>query len=433
MRPADLLRQAEGEKLLAALGPYGESARQRLEQLAGAPLEEIEQLTVAWVERMSADDASTVEPIFIFRFAKPLDQDKLKALSSDAAPQTHSGEEVYATPTGSAYLPSAERGKTLIAGAAQEVEESAEQGGVAPPLRIAVEKMLLASDASRQIVFLFAPGFLYQQSHYFFAGELQPLLAPMRSFLPDDCRAAMLSAHLTNDNLFMELCTLGPIGSSPDSVAQQFLERVAKLPPAVDSALAALGPQQYGKQILQRFPQMVRVLTEFTRAGAENDQAVLRCYLPTQAAHNLLMGSELALAESASSSAAGSGAGGSNQRETVAQRLQHVTSLVFVRETLEKALQLLGDDIGVKVQILGGDLQLEGITKNQSFGLDEKNRPAVEILRKIMLQANPDSKLVYVVKPRAPGGEEMLFITTRKAAEKRGDKLPPELDTPKGK
>ncbi len=225
-------------------------------------------MTVAWVERMSADDASTVEPIFIFRFAKPLDQDKLKALSSGAAPQTHSGEEVYATPTGSAYLPSAERGKTLIAGAAQEVEESAEQGGVAPPLRIAVEKMLLASDASRQIVFLFAPGFLYQQSHYFFAGELQPLLAPMRSFLPDDCRAAMLSAHLTNDNLFMELCTLGPIGSSPDSVAQQFLERVAKLPPAVDSALAALGPQQYGKQILQRFPQMVRVLTEFTRAGA---------------------------------------------------------------------------------------------------------------------------------------------------------------------
>ena len=81
----------------------------------------------------------------------------------------------------------------------------------------------------------------------------------------------------------------------------------------------------------------------------------------------------------------------------------------------------------MKVEILGGDLQLEGITKNQSFGLDERNRPAGEILRKIMLQANPDGKLVYIVKPRVPGGEEMLFITTRKAVEKRGDKLPPEL------
>ena len=50
-----------------------------------------------------------------------------------------------------------------------------------------------------------------------------------------------------------------------------------------------------------------------------------------------------------------------------------------------------------------------------------------------MLQANPDGKLVYVVKPRAPGGDEMLFITTRKGAEKRGDKLPPEFAAPKDK
>ena len=44
-----------------------------------------------------------------------------------------------------------------------------------------------------------------------------------------------------------------------------------------------------------------------------------------------------------------------------------------------------------------------------------------------MLRANPDGKLVYVVKARQPGDEEMVFITTRAAAKKRGDKLPPEL------
>ena len=72
-------------------------------------------------------------------------------------------------------------------------------------------------------------------------------------------------------------------------------------------------------------------------------------------------------------------------------------------------------------------LQLEGITKNQSFGLDEKNKPADEILRNIMLKANPDGKLVYVVKSKQPGGEEVLLITTRAAAGKRGDTLPPEF------
>ncbi len=241
----------------------------------------------------------------------------------------------------------------------------------------------------------------------------------------------MFSADLTKENLFLELCVLGPIGQSPDLVAEQFQERMAKLPQLVESDLAALQPHQYARQLLARYPQMIGTLVEFTRTAAQNDQLVLRCYLPTAAAHNLLMGSELALAES--TAAAGNASGGSKPPETVAQKLEHVTSLVFARETLERALQLLGDDIGVKIEILGGDLQLEGITKNQSFGLDEKNRPAVEILRKIMLQANPDGKLVYVVKPRAAGGEEMLFITTRKAAEKRGDTLPPELATPKGK
>lgn len=433
VRPADLLRPAEGEKILAALGPYGESARQHLEAMAGAPLAEVEQLTVAWVERMSADNVSTIAPIYIFRFANAVDQDKLKARWKSAASTTHGGEVVFATPTGSAYLPTAERGKTLIAGAAEEVEESAEQGAVAPPLRRAIEKMLVTTDANRQIVFLFAPSFLFQEHKYFFAGELEKLRPPMQAFFGDECRAAMLSAHLTKDNLFIEFCALGSVGQSPEIVTQQFRERMAKLPEAAASGLAALDPQPYGKKVLLRYPEMLRVLAEFTRAAAQNDQAVLRCYLPAQAAHNLLMGSELALAEAASSPAGRAAGAAAKQPESVAQKLQHVTSLIFTKETLERALQLLGDDIAVEIEILGGDLQLEGITKNQTFGLDEKNEPAREILRKIMSQANPDGKLVYVVKPRAPGAEEMLFITTRKAAEKRGDKLPPELDRPKGK
>jgi hypothetical protein len=75
------------------------------------------------------------------------------------------------------------------------------------------------------------------------------------------------------------------------------------------------------------------------------------------------------------------------------------------------------------MEILGGDLQLEGITKNQSFGLDEKDKTADEILRVILAKSNPDGKLVYIVKEQ--DGEEWVLITTRAAVEKRGDTLPP--------
>ena len=163
----------------------------------------------------------------------------------------------------------------------------------------------------------------------------------------------------------------------------------------------------------------------------EDGQAVLRCYLPSVAAHNVLMGSELALAEQGSGAAVANPAGGGPAKpQTVAESLKKKTSLAFPRDTLERSLQLLFDDVGVKYEILGGDLQLEGITKNQSFGLNETDKPADEILRKIMSLANPDGKLIYVIKPKAPGGPDMVFITTRASAEKRGDKLPPELVRP---
>jgi hypothetical protein len=46
-----------------------------------------------------------------------------------------------------------------------------------------------------------------------------------------------------------------------------------------------------------------------------------------------------------------------------------------------------------------------------------------------MLQkASPENKLVYVIKPEQPGGAEAVFITTRSAAEKRGDKIPEVFD-----
>ena len=48
-----------------------------------------------------------------------------------------------------------------------------------------------------------------------------------------------------------------------------------------------------------------------------------------------------------------------------------------------------------------------------------------------MVLANPAGKLIYVIKPKEGGGAETLYVTTRAAAEKRGDKLPPELEAKK--
>ena len=81
------------------------------------------------------------------------------------------------------------------------------------------------------------------------------------------------------------------------------------------------------------------------------------------------------------------------------------------------------------MEILGGDLQLEGITKNQSFSLDERDKTVDDVLRVILAKSNSDGKLVYIVQEK--DGEEWVAITTRAAVAKRGDKLPPGFEQEK--
>jgi hypothetical protein len=132
--------------------------------------------------------------------------------------------------------------------------------------------------------------------------------------------------------------------------------------------------------------------------------------------------------------AASGGAHGADQPLTIEERLERNTSLVFRKETLERALAMLAEDLAIEIAINGADLQLEGITKNQSLGLEIRDRPAREILLEILLRANPDrtaegpadakQKLIYVVEAEDSPASGRIIVTTRAAAERRGLNVP---------
>jgi hypothetical protein len=115
--------------------------------------------------------------------------------------------------------------------------------------------------------------------------------------------------------------------------------------------------------------------------------------------------------------------------EPAAKALAKITSLSFERDTFETAVQILSDDIGVPMTIRGADLQLEGITKNQPMTLLEENKPAAEILKTILIKANPDGKLVYVILKNS-AGEEEIQITTRVGAAKNKWAIPADMQLP---
>ena len=283
-----------------------------------------------------------------------------------------------------------------------------------------IERSVQQTDSLRHMTIVLGPKFLLTSGAELLPGPLARLRDPLLDFVGEATQAVSFSAHLS-DNLFLELRAVTAPERSPNALINDLRQRMAGLPARVETYMSNLELQPYGRAVLLRYPRMIATLESFTRAGIEERQAVLRAYLPAVAAHNLVMSTELALLERPARQSA-SVAAAAAAPKTIAQLLEQPISLSFPKDTLERCMELLGKEIDTEIVILGSDLQLEGITKNQSFALDEHNRPAGQILAAVLAKANPEGKLVVVARPKEPGGKEAIFVTTKAAAAKRGEK-----------
>ncbi len=421
-----ILAEAEGARLITALGPAGEQLQEQLPATLGVPLREVEQMTAA----LYTDDADAVQTAFVVGLSKPRDVDDLLRGWKNPTPREHEGKTFYAGTQLAYYLPGAtddgKSGQTLVIAPPAAMPGIVEQTGPAP-LPTVLAQLARATDRTRHIQLLFAPSFLFTDGRAVWQAELVKLRDPFRQFLGDNLQAGLLSAHL-GDRLFLELRAVPAAGSKPLEVATQLRDRVNRMPEQVEEFVASHDFPTYGRLVLNRFPRMLQALSQLTRSGVEDRQAVLRCYLPARAAHNLVLGTQLALTQAGTANANPPVAPGqpAAPRDATAA-LRRAISLSFPRESLENCLELLSQEIGVPIEIMGPDFQAEGITRNQSLNdFDERDQPADLILRKLLLKANPEGKLVYLLKV-SPSGVETLAITTRRAAAARNDRLPAEF------
>lgn len=442
LRPRSLDEHPEGQKILAALGPFGQRGLQYLVD-AIAPMEDIEDLIIGC---QTANDGTWHATLVARLHGTSTAAQLLAAKFPDGTEQTYH-EATYLVAHEHAYwLPNERDDRLLVVARADAIAEIIDLSGEPPPLRRDMERLLAHSDADRQLTLLCAPHFLFSGGSSVFSGEVTRLREPLFWLLGDELSAAALSLHWDED-FFVELAATPTLDTSPERAARILADRVAQIPDRLEEHAVGLDAAPYGRRVVAQFPAMVRKLATYTRSGFESDHALLRCYLPAVAGHNLLLGAELTLAESlapargnAAPLATPSATSPAVIESADVPPLQQVTSLAFPRDTLEAALDQLSQNIGVEIVIRGLDLQAEGITRNQSFGIDIANKPAEEILVTILRLANPDKsatgpsderqKLVYVVSP--PGAEVagQIVVTTRAAAAERGEELPAVFRSP---
>lgn len=417
VRPAELLSTAEGAKLLDALGPGGRWVESHLRATLGIEPSQIKQLTVAF-----APDAQSVpQATYVAHLASEVAPETLLAAWGKPAAAEHQGKKYLQGPRHAYYLPKDDP-RVVVVAPTDTMKQILELDGQ-PLLRGSVEKLLAHSDAARHVNVLFTPSYLLTDGQSLLVGELAQLRAPLREFLDESIEAVLVSAHV-GQQLYVEFRAIAPVDRAPLELLELLRGRWEKMPEWVETHVASLEPHPYGRLVVNRFPRMMQLARDFTRGGVDDDEVVLNAYLPQAAAHNLVMGTELTLLESLGTAAAPVETAAPAAPRSAAEILRKKISLSFPRDSLDRVMNVMADELGVEIVILGSDLQLEGITKNQSLNnVDERDQPADEILRRLLKMANSDGKLVYVIKPNDQG-RETIFITTRAAVEKRGEKLP---------
>ena len=374
----------------------------------------------------------------VIPMSRPLDELQVKEYRTLFEDRVHEyqGQWYGVDPSGACYLPpSADR---WVIAPESLITDIIDLNGSPPPLRRDVERLVRYTDSDRLLTVVFSPASLFVMGQQVFTGQSTRLQEPLSWFLGDELSAVAFSANL-DANLFLEFIAVPKLENPTEKVSQILTERVAQIPDRVEQYVVNLNAQPYGRLVIARFPEMLRKLAAYTRSGFDRDHATLRCYLPGVAGHNLLLAADLTLAEQPGGSPAANAVAATSEVNlpatfvSVKDRLAKATSLKFARDTLESALDQLSQDIGVPIVIRGADLQADGITKNQSFGIDLADIPAGEILVEILRLANPDKtatatndkrqKLVYVVE-RQPDQTEQIAITTRAKAAERKYELP---------
>jgi serine/threonine-protein kinase len=444
-RPAEALATTEGARFVRSLGPRAAAALESLSRLAGCPPESITDIQAAW----QAGGPDEVVGGVTLRGSDPLpvaiDGDARRKAWGATTPEEIEGETLHRGGSVSFWLPSDADGHVLVLGPEELVRQTMQAhrqvaagdttgaggDGIEASLPRDLEELVGMLDASRHLTLFGSPDYLLHDGRPVLAGPLAKLVEPLAWFFGDSIRAAALSLHF-GPNSYLELDAVPPAGTSPRQLAQRLSGNVATMAERTEEYCNALDPHPYGRKLVMRLPRMLGVVADHVHAGADGRGVIVNAWLPEHAPHNLALAAELALEQTPRVGGAPAvAAAGSPQASTPAGALAALAkpmSLVFVKDTLEKSMQMIADEIGVELEILGSDLQLEGITKNQSFGLDEKQKPAAEILRAILAKANPDGKLVYVIRKTDAG--ERIEITTRAAVEKRGDTLAPGQDAP---
>ncbi len=432
-RPSDMLKCKEGPAVLKALGPLNDQVEALFEQLQ-IPLTKIDQLIVA----LTPQDVGAPRVTMIARFnSKPTVTDLLTRINHQDSPE---GQR-WKVAEYDAIVPRDDLNVICI-GDEIEIAGILETGGTPPLLKRQIEKLRRLTDRERHLTLLFDPHFLNADGRETLRGIYSTLRAPISNFLGDQVQAASVSLHFENP-FYGEVRLASSLDQDPFRLAAACRQHLSVLPEKVNDYLGRTNIDRFWQPIAMRFPLMLRFLHDQARIGVTDQCAIINFVAPENSAHNLVLASQLAI-EASGTSPLTSAQEPTSVPINWTTILNHPMDLSFPQLSLEFALRdfaaALKDEFpgeNIQIKIIGGDLQLAGITRNQQIrNIQLKQKSVEEILSQLVRQANPvrtdslaspEQKLVWTLAPSGESTGKTILITTRTAATREGYSLPEQF------
>ncbi|WP_254507590.1 serine/threonine protein kinase [Anatilimnocola floriformis] len=446
VRPAEMLRNPEGSKVLEALGPQFTAGKTAWEEAAGVKLAEIDQLVIT----MHSNEGKFPRLSYVVHSKDKLNLKDLLMRWGNPTPGKEGDKTIYQGQAYAYYPQVAEDGtKQFVMGEANDIKEVAKADGAPPLLARDMVRLLKSIDGDRHFNLLFNPGYFDSDGDQLFKGTYAKLRQPIKSLLGEELAAGLVSMHF-GPAFYLEARLQGQLNKDRQTMVGDFRTRLNQLPDSIEQLLITVDAPAYWKKVHNRYRGMIVDLQSAIRVGVEGDQAVINAYLPGNAAHNLVLGGELLVSSTPGASAGPTTAVGPTAPkgpQTIDEVLALKTKMEFAAQSLEFVMADVvkdaheiarGSAFGAggpqefAIKILGEDLQLDGITRNQTVRDFNKAGTLAEVLTAIVVTANskkppddPDQKLIWVISsdPENPA-KKMILITTKAAAAKKKYTVP---------
>ena len=444
VRPAELFRLAEGQRLIFALGPEMNDQIERWQQQIGMKLDNIAQIKIT----LHTSDDFYYDPFFLIETVRKLTAEELlQAWGNPELIDTGGGNTFYTHGPELAYrfVDSSAGGVTCFAVGPQSLIEESLQLDGADPLAGSMKMLASWSDNDRHVSLLFLRSGLFDDAgQKLMSGAMTRLNRALSLAIDNNVRGGMLGLHL-DQGTYIELRIDRTDDLKAIELERSTAKRLQRLPTVATELANSLTASNYWSDTKNRFAAMIADFTRGWRIGSEDKRFIANCWLPETAAHNLVASMELMLAFA-------------DQRNpddhielpSIPQNLEALLAaprdltvstspdLTILISNLEQEIRAEYPELPFEfeIRLLGNDLSKEGITQNQRPGNFEiKHQPLRAILTEIMVRANPNKNitgaddlncmLVWVVAADPDdASRQIILVTTRSAAAEKSYQLP---------